>query len=249
MTAGMETITPDGRGQLTTDMVFFRLEQTVQLPAGSGWSQYGNNSGQRDVFIAGLTIADAPMPALTSAGGSWAEIVSTSGGGITYRVYSVGPSDVTLLVFSQRRPPVSAHMAGCELYKPDGSIVFSSDYPIARPLGILSNTGYSGVSLAGRSVAHVPQKQEANSAVNYTYTGQGSCQIGPYQGYQVYQRNQWSRTSVVASGSTAAAGGNFYSDSGTIQYMCASSPSGVPLSQQIGSLGGWRSLILDITNL
>ncbi|PZQ55256.1 MAG: hypothetical protein DI555_07850 [Novosphingobium pentaromativorans] len=255
MPAGIEMNTPDGRVQLLTSQIYFRLEQKIEIPAGStGWQQFSNNSGQRDVFVAGLSPSDIPMLAIASPSFTWADVVSTANGGITWRIYatSTGSNPITLYVFSQRRPPVSEHMAGAELYAPDGSIVWSSDYPIARPLGILSNPApgtYSGVGLSGRSVAHVPQKQEVNSAISFTSAGEGSCRIGPYNGWQVYRRDQWSRTGVSAWGSLVSGSGTaFFQDSGSFQYMCASSPSSIPLSQQISTVG-WRSLILDVTNI
>jgi hypothetical protein len=254
MPAGMETTTPDGRVQLTTDMIYFRLEQKIDLPADSnGWAQFGTGSGQRDIFVAGLTVADGPLLALASQSFTWAEIVGTSGGGITWRVYRSGTNAVTLYVFSQRRPPVSAHMAGCELYEYAGPIVYSSDYPIIRPLGMLTNPApgtYSGVSLAGRSVAHVPIKQEVTSAVSFTSAGIGSCYYSSVQGYQIYRRDQWSRGGVVAWGNSVSGSGNaFFQDSGTFQYQCVPSASAIPASQQVSSTGGWRSMIIDVTNI
>lgn len=251
MPAGFETYTPDGRVQLLANMTYFRLEQRIDLPT-SGWGQFGNNSGQRDVFVAGLTMADAPMMALTATTHTWADIVSTANGGITWRVYAVNPSASTIvaIVFSQRRPPVSDHMAGAEFFMTDGTIAWSSDYPIARPLGVITQNGYSGVSVAGRHLAHVPQKQEVSTALSFTYAGLGSCRQGNTNGYQVYRRDQWARTGVTAwgGGTIYGASNAFYADSGNIQYTCALSPQSVPISQNIGSLGGWRSLVLDVTN-
>jgi hypothetical protein len=257
MPAGIEMNTPDGRVQLLTGQIYFRLEQKIEIPAGSaGWGQFGNNSGQRDVFVAGLTPSDIPMLALASPSYTWADIVSTANGGITWRIYATGTSSnpITLYVFSQRRPPVSEHMAGAELFAPDGSIVWSSDYPICRPLGRLANPSpgtYTGVSLSGRSVAHVPQKQEVTSAASYTSGGLGSCYYSSnIQGYQVFRRDQWARLGVAAWGSSVSGSGNaFFQDSGSYQYACVPSQASIPATQQIGTTGGWSSLIIDVTNI
>lgn len=245
MPAGFETSTPDGRLQLLTNQIYFRLEQKIEIPAGSG----GWVGNYRDVSTGGLGAGDIPLLAIASPAATWAEVVGVG----VWRVYTTSTLQPHVLyIFSQRRPPVSAHMSGAELYATDGSILWSSDYPIMRPLGVLSNPApgsYSGVSLAGRSVAHIPQKRETTYALTFTSAGIGSCYYSSVQGYQVYRRDQQAKTGVVAWGSSVSGSGSAFSeDTGQYQYMCAPSASSIPLSQQISSVG-WRSLIIDVTNI
>lgn len=247
MTVGLEFNTDDGHLQLAVGMVFFRhIHTEVMLSGASGWAQFGSNGSYKDLTLAGLTLADVPMIALSSTGGTWAKLISTSGG-LTWRIYRIGSVNVTVYVFNTTPVPTDPGY-GMILYDPSGSgvIRWSSEYRIANPIGTFDENGYTGLDRTGRQCAHVPQKQGTSQYLQFSKAGYGSCQIGSMLGYQFYQSTGWGRTAVVCSGSNLSAL-NLALQTSNIPYMCSPQPT-LPASTASES-PSFRSLILDVTGL
>ena len=246
MAALIETWTVDGHSQLRDDYLYFRLEGKASFDATTAaWAQYGNNGGSyRDITFNGPGLADAPMLALSSAAGTWAKLIASTGSSLTYRITRTSAQIVNMWLFSARRPPNDSGLV-C-FYADDGGCIFNSDYPIARPLGTYSNDGYSGISIAGRTLAHVPQKQETASYNIYQSQGLGSCSFNGQASYQITNTTGWSERQVAASnGSLSAA--NITSIIGPVNYQCMQTnqpPVGSSYSSAI-----WSSLIIDVTGM
>lgn len=245
MAALIETWTDDGHLQITDDQIYFILEQKVSFDgSNTGWGQYGNSGGtSRDVTFSGITLADAPMVAINSEAVTWARLISSTPTSLTYRISRGSSLAVNIFLFSKRRPPNDSGLV-C-LYADDGGCIFNSDFKVARPLGNYTQAGYSGIPIAGRTLAHVPQKLETANFNLFQNQGLGSCTINGNAAYQVTNTTGWSEVHVRAG--VGVLDRNVVSSQiGPIQYACVASTSGVPLGQSYSS-SGWGSLILDVT--
>jgi hypothetical protein len=244
MAALIEVYSGDDHLQLSDEQIYFRLEGKVELDASTaGWAQYGNGSF-RDVTFTGPSAADWPMLALSSDAGTWAKLIASSAGSLTYRITRTAAQAVTLFLFSARRPPDD--VGELIIYADYPVVAFNSSYPVARPLGTYSATGYKGVPIAGRRLAHVPQKQETASFNLFQNQGLGTCTFNGQPAYNITNRTGWAERQVVA-GNAALGNLNISVDVGPVQYMC-SQFNQTPQGASYGS-GGWSSLILDVTGL
>lgn len=252
MPTGLEVFLPDGSIKLTNEDPILSLRDSGVISDSAGWSQEGTNSGYFDVTVYGIQISSAPMIAVRSSSsiGTWAHIQGSSTGAVTFRIYRTGSGSVEWFVFSPPEPaylhpPTNPSNSGLELYNSSNQLVFASETPVARPIGIYSNSGYSGLSLSGRTLAHAPIKQRTYSYTNYTHAGLGSCNIGGQQGYQQYSETGWSRTAISVSGSSVNTA-NRFSQFGPVPTSCSLSQPSTPSFSRISP--EFSSLILDVSN-
>ncbi|WP_395391544.1 hypothetical protein WBP07_12855 [Novosphingobium sp. BL-8A] len=246
MAAGFICYTDDGHLQITDKQVYFRLEAKASFDATTtGWSQYGNQGGSyRDIIFNGPSLTDAPMLALSSSAGTWAKLIASSTGSLTYRITRKSAAVVDMYLFSARRPPATG---GCfRLFDDNGVCIVNDAYPIARPLGMVNASGYSGISLSGRKAAHVPQKQETSSYNIYTSQGLGSCTFNGQPAYQITNTTGWSEGQCIAT-TGSASGTNLTSVVGPVNYQCMQTNQ-PPLGSSYSS-AEWSSLIIDVTGL
>lgn len=231
--------------QLADDEQFFSLfEKGVETDAQS-WSQEGNNSGYRDVVISSFSTSDAPMMAVRSdSGGTWCSLIDTANGDLTYRIFRTGSGDVEWYLFAKKAPSLNASNLGLELWDENGNLVFASDMPPARPVGIYSDSGYSGLPLTGRKLAHAPMKEYRFSYRSITYAGIGSCQLGDGPAYQHYEETGWTRSAIAVGGSSVSES-NRSTQFGPVPYACFNTPSPASFTNNSPP---FRTLILDVTN-
>lgn len=247
MTAGVEVIHDEGRVQLSHDFTYFNLFTKIVLSGTGGWSQFGTTGSYQDVTVSGIGMADVPMPALSSAAGTYCNRIASTGSSVTWRIYRVssGNHPVTLYVFTVTAPVVSGYNGGLEIYGPDGVLRFSDSGKWCSILGVFENDVYTGKSRSGRSCAHVPQKQITSQYNLFTVGGLGSCvQPGGTAGYQVYQQSGWSRSVIVCNGD-ALSRTQVAMQTSTVPVQCSPSPVG-PISTS-SEAPGFRSMILDVT--
>ncbi|QSX32631.1 hypothetical protein JYB87_12820 [Shewanella avicenniae] len=229
--------------QITNEDVYFSLFSKGILTNQLSWAQEGNNSSVYELTINGVTADDEPMLALRCAGGTWAELASSTPNSVKYLIYRVGTADVLWYLFTAKSP--AAITDGLELYDIDGNVIFNSGHPIARPLGTFSNDGYSGLDLTGRTLAHVPMKMGATAYRFFTHGSLGSCMSGgAYPGYQTYQTEGWQRSAIAINNQTIAMEAR-EQRLGPYPYACLLNP---PLTgmNNFQSLD-YSSLILDVT--
>lgn len=256
MAFGFQTQTTDGWRQLLDSYIYFRLEQKLVLDE-SGWEDTALVGApelvrRRIIFINGLTMADRPQVAISCTTGTFATITAASGGvNITvYRIIRVSAATVTLYVMSKRPPPTTGF--GLKLFNPAGTALFNLFVPIERPLGTYNNSGYAGVSLAGKQLAHIPQRFARGTIRSFRVGVLGSCTTTgtsgqPVQAYQSYYTDTTSCVFVACAGSSVSADGKTLV--GPEQpYLCSISNTGTP-----GDTGSqatnYRSLIIDVTNI
>lgn len=233
--------------QITNEDFNFSLFLQGEL-SNAGWAQEGNNSGSKDVVISGYAVSDGPMLAVHSPDSAvWCELLSSSGGNLTYRVYRVGSGVVEWFFFAKKSPPDTAPGAGMRLYKKVGGVrvlTYSSMYPVVRVLGTYTDSVYSGLAIAGRKLAIVPKKQRSYS-YNITTSGPiNSCtQPGGSPGYQVRNEFGWQRT-AVAAGVGSLSVSNRFQQVGPVPVNCSS----IPVSSGGTSLSdGFSALVIDVT--
>lgn len=253
MSAGFICRTEDGVVQVSDADVHFSLFQKGTLPE-TGWTLEADTSGEGYAFqynltITGHSLSDSPMLAISSKRGTWHSLVDSTSNSLTFRIYRVlqGSPDDTVRWFLFSRKVIPPHSGSpIKIRNASGDIVFSGSYPPARILGKIDQNGYSGLPVAGRLCAHVPVKQGVSS-FRTLFSGQyGSCMTsGSYPGYQVYESRLSSRTSIIASDSSAIAGPNRGLNIQAIALYC--SPSMVNQNNYSVS-DGFMSLILDVTN-
>ncbi len=259
MPVGVEFYTPDGYRQLTDALRYWRLEQKSTLDA-SGWSSNGPWGGQgnlvvtRDLFVPGVAMSDFPTVALSSTNGTFATIAPASGGVTVtvFRVNRANPGPVTVYVFSRRRPVDPGF--GMAIYDGSGpgGIIFSAMTPIIRPVGSFDNDGYTGLSLAGRQCAHIPQRRGRTTTRTFSVGGLGSCTYSgssgtPTAGYQTRYRDREDVWLVSCSGSSVAVDGITYNPTSEVPLTCNPGFVGTPpptYSQQ----PRYRSVVIDVTN-
>ncbi len=246
MAAGFRCLTDDGYLQITDSQIYFRQEGKASLDAStSGWGQYGNQGGSfRDVTFTGPSLSDAPMLALSSAAGTWAKLIASSAGSLTYRITRTGAQVVDMYLFSARRPPATG--GEFRLYDDSGNCIVNNAYPIARPIGMLTRDGYSGVSVAGRKCAHVPLKQETATYNLYQSNGLGSCTFNGQPAYQITNTTGWIEGQVIAT-TGQVAGQTLRSVIGPVNYQCMQSNS-PPIGSNFASVE-WQAMILDVTGM
>lgn len=246
MVAGFRCYTADGVLQLTDNQVYFRLEGSQSLPgSASGWSQYGNQGGSyRDVTFSGIDSNAAHMLALSSAASTWCKVMSTTATTITYRITRTSGQVVDLYLFSSRRPPKSGGQF--RLYHDDGGCLVNNAYPIVRPMGVITRNGYSGVSVAGRKCAHVPQKQGTATYNIYQSQGLGSCTFNGRPAYQITNTTGWSETHCIAT-TGQVQGFDLTSVIGPVAYQCMEN-NAPPTGQTFSSIE-WSCLIIDVTGM
>lgn len=253
MPAGFIARTDTGIIQISDQEIHFSLMDRGTLPS-SGWApETGTSSGgaseQIDLIISGFSTADAPMLAISSARGTWAEIISSTSSGITYRIYRRVTSEspvVDWYFFSKKSPPASTG-AAMIIRNESNQIVFSSNYPPARVLGIFNQDGYSGAPITGKKLAHIPVKQRSTGFLSVTFAGIGSCTMGgSVPGYQHYRAEGSGRSSVYATVGDVGFGGYRGFQTGALPVFC--SPSQQPQSNSYDSLT-YESIIIDVTNL
>lgn len=246
MTAGFRSWTDTGYEQLTdSDFNFSLFTKGILTSAGNTWLSEGGNSGYVVLTISGYSTADVPMLALSSSSAVWGELVSSTGSSITYNVYRVGSSDVEWFLFCKKSPPVSAHGVGLRIFNSAGSLIYSSEYPIARPIGVYDQTGYTGIDITGRKLAIVPVKQRSYDFTSNTSGGLGTCTYnGTTPGYQVYTTSGFSRTAISAGVGSLGVNPRAMSVGPSPVYC-----SNTPVTQgNTRTSEGFRALVLDVTN-
>lgn len=245
MTAGFELLTDDGHLQLSTDRLYFRLEQALVLD-NTGWSQHGTSGSYRDVVFTGPGSSDAPMLALASQAAVWHRQISSTSSSVTFRVYRTtsGSYPVSCWLFSRRLPP--SDPPPFALYNSSGQCILSAAYPPARPLGVFKDGVYTGVSRTGRTLAFVPQTRKTYDYATYSAGGYGSCTSGSTPGYQFYQETGWSEDAVICWGASLSLS-NIYMQLGPFPYFCSPTPA-TPPSNSRGTTGKTSALVLDVTD-
>lgn len=250
MPAGFQSWTDGNIAQITDTDIFFTLSAKGSS-AGVSWIQEGNNSGYYDLVFSGYSLSDAPMLALSGASGSWHTMISATPSSLTFRIFSVLIGTVTHYLFTNRRPSTNASKSGLEVYNSSGQVVYASDTLIARPMGVFSgdlfgSSSYSGQSIAGRDIAHVPIKQGTYSFSNDDYGNLGSCTVpGGLSGYSLTTTTGFQRSAIATStGSISSVPRSSQVTIGNI--YCA--PSFIPDRSNSNSALSYQSLILDVTH-
>ncbi|MBB5709451.1 hypothetical protein [Sphingomonas xinjiangensis] len=256
MAFGFETYTPDGRRQLLDTYRYFRLE-TKQVLDESNWTQNeqlvsGGLSTCKVVFVPGISLADTPMVALSCESGTMARVSDVSGGiNVTiHRISRTRKDTVTMYVFSTRRPPDPNY--GMGLYDANGQILFSITTPIVKPLGTYENGTYTGVSMEGRTCAHVSQRWSNTVELVFSEGGFGSCSTtgtsgSIVQGYQSYRQDRTLLRLVKCIGSTISVDQTNYTSS-LSPWICSTFPRGAQ-SSVYSIQPNYRSLVIDVTNI
>lgn len=243
---GHQSHTPDGYLQVTTGGRYWRFEGTID--AGSdGWTA-SRVTAVKEVFVAGYSLADQPVAALSSASGSFATIIAASGG-VTIRVTRIGSDPVLIYLFTNRRPTDPG--MGAVMYDTDQLPVWSALTPVLSPIGVFDNNGYVGLPLAGRSCAHIPQRRADTNELIFTTGGLGSCTYSgpsgaPTQGYDIRRQDRDTATFVRCQGAAISAHGATVLGSSS-PFLCSSSPS--PPSGAASVQTKYRSVIIDVTGV
>ncbi len=226
--------------QITNEDVYFSLFRKGIVTSQATWSQEGGNSAYYDLTVTGVTMEDEPMLALRCTGGTWHEVISNAANSVTWRIYRTGGGDVLWYLFTAKSP--EAITFGLELYDINGQVIFNSGHPIARPLGVFANGNYSGIDLAGRTLAHVPMKMSYYSyrLVTYRYP----VNMGGYDQYWVFQQTGWSRSAISINNQTIAEQFRSMNIGPIPTHYQMSMPLTVPNQS---SSQEYASLILDVT--
>lgn len=245
MLSGIEIIHNEGRTQLSHDFTYFNLYTKVEINGLIGWSQYGTTGSYQDVIISGISLADAPLAALSSAAGTYCEQINATSNSVTYRVYrkSSGNHSVWLYIFTVTASVISTE--GLEIYDASGVLRFSANGKWCKIMGVYADGVYNGKSRTGRSCAHVPQKQMTSQYNIFTRGNLGSCTIGGgIQGYQVYQQTGWSRSVILCDGDLLSQD-LISMQQGPFPVQCSTS-SVIPSSSSSES-PKYQSIIIDVT--
>ena len=242
---GHQSRTPDGYLQVTTGGIYWRYEGLID-PGSTGWIGERVTSF-KEVFVAGYSLADQPVAALSSASGSFATIVAAAGG-INIRVTRIGSDPVMIYLFTNRRPTDPG--MGAVMYDANQKPVWSALTPTLNPIGVFDNAGYVGLPLAGRSCAHISQRRAATTELIFTAGNLGSCTYSgtsgtPTAGYDIRRQDRDSATLVRCQGATVSAHGATFLGSST-PFQCSTSPT--PPSGAASVQSKYRSVIIDVTN-
>lgn len=250
MPAGFQSFTADNNvTQLTNDGIFFSLVTKGVLTGSESWGQEGQNSATHSMTISGATLADRPLLALHSTTRStWATLTSSDSNSVTYTVAATNSGIIEWFLFSMKDPLPNPSKSGLELRRDNGTLCFASDFPPVLPLGIIDNDGYTGISVSGRKVAHIPIKESHYQFNNYTYAGVGSCLTGGQPGSLQYLHFGFARSSVTAGMGVIAAAWNGRNRSfGPTQTgACMFGPQQPQTNQSNQPI--FKSLIIDVTN-
>ena len=240
MAVGFQSFTDNGVAQLTDQEVFFYLKEKRTMTSFS--QQEFANSGFDDYTFSKPSNSDFMLGLKCDGAGTWYHVTSVSSTSVTFRVYRTATTnDVTGYFFTTGNPPSSS--GGLELFNSSGNRVFSSDYPVVRVAGVLSENGYIGTSVSGKQLAHVPMKEGRFYSINRTFGGFGTCKIGGIiDGYQQFTQEQWVRTAIDTNDLSE---NNRSRNFGPFPTGCFS--SNTP-SSNIYDAREYRTLVIDVTN-
>lgn len=255
MTVAIETHTPDLNLQLTDTVPLFSLLAKGSVTPSSSWglenTPYVYATRATEITIPqGNQNTDA-MLAVRSPNGAWAHLVEEGSNYVKYLICSVpGGAPVEWYYFSIGEPPTNPSRSGIEIYGPGGSPrIFASDFPIARPLGMITQNGYQGISNSTAKVAIVPIKRAFSwySETEATMYGCIPPGGGSATGY-TQTREDFGESSLMMAdiGTSSVDIRFFYGDTGKMNMGCSWNFEGPRRDSQASQ--GWAALVLDVSN-